>query len=100
MGPDGHMAGCPFMEMTAVCQMSPFEHIAAWQNMFTATANESALATLLLLLFAAIVFVRSLYRSFSPEIRALSFYRPPKFFLFRHSLQEAFSNGVLNSKAY
>jgi flagellar biosynthesis protein FlhB len=100
MEPDGSMSGCPFMGATAVCNMSPLEHVAAWQSMFTATTSENTLAALLFLILAAISVVLVLGEHIFPEVRGPLFYRPPRFSFFRHSLQEAFSNGILNSRAY
>ncbi len=95
------MGNCPFMPgMTALCNMSPLEHVAAWQSMFTTTAAESALTLILLLIFAAIVFVYSLRRELYPEPRAPLLYRKLAVVLCRSPLQEAFSNGILNPKVF
>ena len=99
MSSDGHMSECPFMGVTAVCQMSPSEHISAWQHMFTATTTENTLA-LLLLICAAVIFAYCLNRQLYPEIRASLLSQPPDPSFFKSPLQEAFSNGILNSKAY
>lgn len=48
------LPGCPFMDMgsTALCSMSPLEHIEAWQHLLTATP---ATATILLVLLALLI---------------------------------------------
>jgi hypothetical protein len=54
---DGKMAPCPYMGMTAVCNMTPFEHITAWQSAFAAIPVETAMMLLFVLftLFGSIV---------------------------------------------
>ncbi len=50
----GKMTGCMFTG-TAICTMTPFEHLAEWQSMFSATAPQSV-NTLALLLLVAVTF--------------------------------------------
>lgn len=48
------MSNCPFMiGETALCSMTPFDHIASWQAMFTALPVE--LSTIILLLLALVL---------------------------------------------
>ncbi len=48
------MTNCPFMPgQAAICTMDPLEHIAAWQNVFTALAPENIL---IFLIFASLIF--------------------------------------------
>ena len=91
-----HEVGCPFMPgEQVVCPMNAFDHISAWQNMFTTT-----LPTLVVLLLAIAfvvlipwensgpprVLVRShLYRRDGPTL-------PPSLY------QELFSSGILHPK--
>ncbi len=97
---DGHMPGCPFMGGTAVCQMNPFEHISAWQSMFTSTAAESSFSLLLLTLMV-VAWCAGIFKvRFYPEIRAPLQYHQHNLFFFRSPLQEAFSNGILNPKIF
>ena len=49
MNSKGEISNCPFMGIVAICNMSPFEHIAAWQNMFASIPNQTIVLTLLLL---------------------------------------------------
>lgn len=100
MDSDGHMVGCPLVVTATMCQMSPFEHISAWQNMFTTTAPNGIAALLLLLAFVAVAWFETnfgirLYQ----EIRGLLRYCDRTYYLpTRHFLQEAFSNGIIHSK--
>lgn len=50
----GAMSNCPFMiGETALCNMTPFDHIASWQAMFIALPAE--LSTIVLLLLALVL---------------------------------------------
>lgn len=55
------MPGCPFMDMdsTALCSMSPLEHIEAWQHLLTVTPTT---ASILLVLLALLIGKKHLYR--------------------------------------
>jgi len=94
-GQDGQMSNCPFMGTPAICSMSAQEHIAALQSMFTAIPIQ-------ILLLTALLFMAG------PILRYLT-YKPPRFLYFQPEkqfvpildhLQEAFSSGIINSKAY
>jgi len=92
-----HMhTGCPFMPgEQAICQMTVFDHISAWQSAFTATIP----SVLALLLFAAV-----LYISFSWLDRPPNIQNPIRVRVGSHGpdipnlLQELFSSGILNPK--
>ncbi len=101
----GKMTGCMFSG-TAICTMTPFEHLAAWQNMFTAAASQTD-STLLLLLLTALTFLgfATARRLFDDRLDLLESHQ--KLYVKRlvaHSyinpLQEAFSQGILNPKLY
>lgn len=105
MDSGGHMTGCPFMGATAVCNMTPLEHMAAWQSMFTSTPAQAANVLTLLLLAATLV--ASFFSRLFPRIDAdllgnkQRLYQKRSFaFAYATPLQEAFSQGILNSKAY
>lgn len=49
----GNMTDCPFMGAAAICQMSPFEHIEAVQNMF----NGIPVKSILLAIFSLILVI-------------------------------------------
>ena|SRR3989338_7892036 len=50
MDKDGNMSDCPFMGMDAICQMDIFEHIGAFQNVFTVIPGKSILFVIVLAL--------------------------------------------------
>jgi len=107
---DGQMSSgnCFMPGMTEVlCQMNPLEHIAAWQNMFTAIPSQNdillLLASLLALAFGALYIVR---RSTAPPKVSVSLSQRALFAYYKrhvpivHPLQEAFSNGILHPKVF
>ena len=105
MGEGGQMSGCPFMGMTAMCPMSPVEHIAAWQSMFTSIpAQKDALSILLSLLFAiaGLGIVRMWHTLSPPKIISLvPLRKSDQAYIPSHTfLQEAFSSGILNPKLF
>ena len=104
-GTDGQMSPCPFMGMNkeVVCQMTPFEHMAAWQSMFTSLPLKdiSVLASLLLLVVVAVFLTKKLWGA--KELELMSLHRQRfryRTFFFHSPLQEAFSNGILNPKLF
>ncbi|PJE64539.1 MAG: hypothetical protein COU90_01725 [Candidatus Ryanbacteria bacterium CG10_big_fil_rev_8_21_14_0_10_43_42] len=106
-GPDGQMSSsnCFMPGMTAsLCQMNPFEHIATWQSMFTAIPSQSDFVLLLFALLALSAFFIRSYQSMAPP-QALVLLQPVFAYYKRrmpimHSLQEAFSNGILHPKIF
>lgn len=54
---DGVMHGCPYMGVTALCNMTPLEHMSEWQSMFTATTQQFAAVSLLLALMVGALWV-------------------------------------------
>ena len=104
-GPDGQMQNCSFMNMggSVVCKMTPFEHMAAWQSMFTSLPLKdiSVLASLLLLVAVVVFLTKKLWGSQELELVSLHKQRFRDKTFFAHSpLQEAFSNGILNPKLF
>lgn len=96
------MSPCPFSGVTAICRMSPLEHITAWQKIFTALPlkNISILAILLLLAVFSIFFLWDLWSK--NNLQAIPFHRQ-RFrygYVVRRKLQEAFSNGILDPKIF
>ena len=96
---DGMMTPCPYMGMSSMCNMTPLEHLAGWQQLFTAIPGENFTVPLLssfaISFIAFVLFSVAIRRSVSflvPRNR----YRKRK----RTQLQIAFSRGILNSKAY
>jgi len=102
---NNNMSGCPFMlEKTSVCSMGVAEHIAKWQQLFTAVFSKSdGLAFIILFLFAAVLFIIFVRRSdVSLLARVLSPPIPktePEVKLF-NQLVVAFSQGILNPRLY
>jgi len=83
------------MDKDVICSMSAQEHLSAWQSMFRAITPQILLLTALLLIVV-------------PIFRYL-LYKPPRLLYFQHKerfvsildhLQEAFSSGLIHSKAY
>lgn len=99
---NGQMSNCPFMGVAALCDMNPLEHIAAWQNMFTAVPFKgiSALALLLLAFFAVFLWRDFWNTRWVQSISNHSQYFRNKTFLIRNELQEALSAGILHPKLF
>jgi len=107
MEPNGQMSSgnCFMPGMTEVlCQMNPLEHIATWQNMFTAVPSQNdilpLLASLLALALGALCITR--YRTAPPKVLASqpSFAYYKRYIPIVSPLQEAFSNGILHQKLF
>ena len=100
---DGQMLGCPFMGIPTLCQMNHLDHAFALQNMLVAVPF-SGIFTLLIsillvlsLVLLAPVFLSIVVNLFEPLLH------PPRRtsrLVPRNTLQEAFSNGLLNSRAF
>ena len=102
MGVGEQMTNCPFMPgQAAMCTMSPLEHIAAWQNVFTALAQENILV---FLVFASLIFF------FIGRLWGTShIFSAPALYMLRRRvevpivlspLQEAFLRGTLHPKIF
>lgn len=106
MGSDGMaLSNCLFMsEQATVCDMSPLEHIAAWQSMVTIAPQQNSISLLMVLLAAltlALVWTTWYWPRFEhkPQLRLSAIlyrenYLPPPL------LQMLFSNGILNPKVF
>lgn len=92
----GQTLGCPIVGMPAICNMSVQEHISAWQDMFTAIPPVQILLLVALLLATVPIFRYLIHNS----PRLLHFRPKERFVLTVDNLREAFSNGVIHSKAY
>ena len=105
MDADGHMTmdNCPFMSGMGICNMSPLEHIAMWQNMFTTIPHElnQTLALLLLIVSAlGIAWVRYLFPPPREPVRQRIYYSYREHVPVLNILQELFSSGTLNPKLF
>ena len=96
---DGAMGGCPYMGVAALCNMSPLEHLSEWQLMITTTAQQFAVASLLLLLALAVLwhvfeylFVPKSADTFVPKYRDREIIFDP--------LRLAFARGIIHPKVF
>lgn len=103
---DGMMSGCLFSGKVEICAMSFTEHITVWQSMFTTTATQNALTTVLLLLLTVVFVAVGIFKR---SLLLLSSYHATRWRLYiRHNpelslfnpLKEAFARGILNPKIY
>jgi len=103
MGMDSSMnSNCPFMPgMTALCNMGPLEHLAAWQGMFASLPFQNPILFLLLIL-CAFSLVWNLWKEFHPPDRGRVFLHllHRRNILPAPALQELFSSGILNPKVF
>ena len=100
---EGSVGLCPFMPGVAICNMTPMQHIAAAQSMFTALPVHADFSTILLAFLAAVVgFLPLLRRTFFPPILAsISLTVRRDGYIPTHSaLQEVFARGILNPKLF
>ena len=100
---DGKMSSCPNMGVPSLCHMNPLEHAFSLQSMLTAVPFSGIFTLLISLLLAfSIVFLAPL-AWLNLSILFKSILRPPPRsagFISRHTLQEAFARGILNSRAF
>lgn len=99
MNMDGKMSDCPYMGMSGYCDMDASEHLAGWQQLFSATLEHFFSSMLLLLLAIAILapflvklFVRK--RSVRPIFqrwRTIELFDP---------LRLAFARGIIHPKLF
>jgi hypothetical protein len=104
---DGQMSSgnCFMPGMTEVlCQMNSLEHIAAWQNMFTAVPSQNDILLLLAsLLTLALGALFTTHHSTAPPktlVSQTSFVYYKRYVPVLDPLQEAFSNGILHPKIF
>ena len=97
---EGDMTPCPYMGMASLCTMTPLEHLSGWQNMFSVTLQESATLILLSFLILSLVwlFTHHLFKPPQSLSKAFSRYRQKE--KVPSSLQLAFAQGLIHSKAY
>lgn len=95
---DGTMHSCPYMGVTALCNMSLLEHMSQWQQMFTTTVQHITTGPLLQLMVLVIVWVYLKQFLYSRTERFLprSRYRERSF----DPLRLAFARGILHTKVY
>lgn len=105
MDMDGNMTmtDCYMPGMTAVCNMSPLEHVASWQSMFTATPVQNFTVMLLLLVLVTVIGFLWIEQTHSPPLALQRFSlssRKREYVPLHSQLQELFSNGILNPKVF
>ena len=95
------MHDCPFMGMTAICQMNPLEHIAVWQSKF-ATLTLKASLTVLLLTLLALAIPALWQRLRIQTVHQSNFCRAriDAPLISSNYLADALSNGILHSKVF
>lgn len=96
---DDSMAHCPFMGVSALCDMSPLEHLAQWQTTFSATAQQFT-TTVLLLLLALSILWSLVGRLTAPTHRGV--YIPKYRYRVRNfdPLRLAFARGIIHPKVF
>lgn len=97
---EGQMQNCPFMGITAICNMNPIEHMAAWQSLFAAIAPQLTIIGLLLLL--SLLLIRRILHDFlkrRPLIKRSSFYYSREVEVF-DNLRLAFARGLIHPKIF
>jgi len=96
---DSAMTNCFFMKQMAICNMNALEHFAAWEGMFV--FNE--LKIFFFVLFAFILFF-FFFKQTGVNICRVSFdikfLEINKHLVIPNVIKDAFSNGILNSKAF
>lgn len=96
---DMAMAGCPFMETGALCQMTVSEHLRAWESLFVAVTHPELLLSLLLV-FSISVFIAVTLTGPPEFLTAIDRYRHrPDLALFKPLLL-ALSDGIIQPKLY
>ncbi len=100
MGEDGKMSmvDCPFMNGSSICNMTPIDHVALWQQMFTAIVQQlNILALLLLFVIISRYFLggASTYCEIGLDFSSKR-YRERVF----DPLRLAFARGILHTKVY
>jgi hypothetical protein len=74
---NGMMYNCPYMGITALCDMTSLEHLSQWQQMFAGIVQQFSILALFLLLAVFIIlhFVQDLIAAMQSSHRAMYRYR-------------------------
>lgn len=103
MNNPGQGMGCLYMDIASLCTMNPFQHIAVWQNVFTASFPKE-IFSLIAFILLIILFAFTSWSFWRNSKIALFVARVWQFisqiFIVRNPLQEAFSNGILHPKIF
>lgn len=99
MDADGHMHDCPFMAMTVMCDMTPSQHMSAWQSAFATVAKDMYAA--LLLALALFTLWRPLVRLRPvPRMVPIRYRTDVEVTLYANPLKEAFARGIVHPKVF
>lgn len=103
LGGDGQMGSCPLMPGVAVCNLTPFQHMAGLQSLSNALPQVGGVFSLMILLLLsiaiAVTLVRNTHIVLPMDATKTQVIRQRPVPLLR-LLQEAFSNGIIHSKAF
>ena len=103
MASDGTMSNCPFDFGVSLCTMTPLQHIGAAQSFLNNLSSQTGFLYFILLVLSLAI---------SLALFFIRFFSPPKLVLAKNSiydnrasvlptfLQQAYSRGILNSKAF
>lgn len=105
MNDDGTMANCPYLGITALCTMQPLEHVAALQNMLAALPAKIAGIFAAIVLLAFILFLTLADRRNAGAVRYAAFspigkHRRQSALSIPDAIRDAFSRGILHTKAF
>lgn len=105
MNDDGTMANCPYLGITALCTMQPLEHIAAWQDMLAALPAKIGGIFAAIVLIASAILLVLLHGPNADTIRHSAFSymkkrRRQSALLIPDAIRDAFSRGILHTKAF
>ena len=91
------MENCPFMGVPAICNMSPLEHLSAWQHMFASTMPQFIMFALLLLMTVLLSRFFENFLEYKPPTARPVFYHWYEFAVF-DPLKLAFARGLIHPK--
>lgn len=100
MDSDGHMHDCPFMGMTVICDMTPFQHMSAWQSTFATVVAKDT--------YSALLFALALFAIWRPLVRLrpaprmvpIRYRDNAEVMLYANPLKEAFARGIVHPKVF
>ncbi|MBI2030695.1 hypothetical protein HYT05_03665 [Candidatus Kaiserbacteria bacterium] len=97
---DGSMHNCPYMGVTALCDMTPLTHLSEWQSMFASVAQQFSIFIFLLLiaLFVASYLATDLFVSIESPPGVVVRYRKKEIII--DHLRLAFARGLIHPKVF
>lgn len=104
MNPDGTMSHCVFMG--GICNMTLYDHLILWQNMFAMSLQKTASLDFLLLIVSLAlaltigIFKLAVEQTHSDDFISKLYHKQKQYLSFFDYLKEAFSQGTLNPKIY